>query len=164
MPAANDDAAELTFREAMRRLIGERWTVVWRTIPAAMAGESIEGVHDVRVASRRLRAAMDVAGDCFPRSWYRPLHRAAKDITRALGGVRDRDVLLESLLAERAAAPATEQPGIDGLIARIEAERTEARADMEQFLRELLAGPVPAATGRRFRAEGDAVATVEDAS
>jgi hypothetical protein len=147
------------FQETMKALIAERWNAVWRAIPVALEGTDIEGVHDVRVASRRLRAAMDIAAPVFPRGWYRSLHRAAKEITGALGEVRDRDVLLESLLAERESAPLAEHPGIDRLIARVERERAEARVEMERFLDDLVSGPLPREVERRFRmteASGDA--------
>ena len=135
---------------AMRDLIAHRWGEVWRAVPVALAGEDIEGVHDVRVASRRLRAAMDVAAGCFPASWYRPLHKAAKEITGALGEVRDRDVLLEALAADRAAAPTAEHPGLDRLNERIERERVAARAEMERFLRDVLERGLPSEAARRF--------------
>lgn len=138
------------YRAAMRELIARRWGEVWRAVPVALAGTDIEGVHDVRVASRRLRAAMDVAGDCFPAGWYRPLHRAAKEITGALGGVRDRDVLIEAWSEERTTASAAERPGIDRLLARVEAERVVARAEMERFLADLIERGVPTEAARRF--------------
>lgn len=141
---------DLAYRAAMKSLIAERWAEVWRTVPVALAGEDIEGVHDVRVASRRLRAAMDVAVECFPASWYRPLHRAAKEITTALGEVRDRDVLLLALTAERDEAPAAERPGITRLVDRIERERLAARAEMEAFLRRVLSSDVPNDVVTRF--------------
>ena len=141
---------EQSYRSAMRELIAHRWGEVWRAVPVALAGEDIEGVHDVRVASRRLRAAMDVAAGCFPASWYRPLHKAAKEITGALGEVRDRDVLLEALAADRAAAPAAEHPGLDRLNERIERERVAARAEMERFLRDVLERGLPSEVTRRF--------------
>jgi Ppx/GppA phosphatase family/CHAD domain len=144
------NAADSSFRETMRALIGERWRIVWEAIPVALEGTSIEGVHDVRVASRRLRAAMDVAEPAFPQKWYKRLHQTAKEITGALGEVRDRDVLLEALRADRSAAPAAEHPGIDRLIDRVEHERVAARADMERFLRQLLDGPLPCELERRF--------------
>lgn len=143
-----------SFCDAMRALIGERWEVVWKTIPAAIEGSDIEGVHDVRVASRRLRAAMDVGVVCFPSKWYKPLHRAAKEITSALGEVRDRDVLIEALRADRATAPVTEHPGIDRLIARVERERVLAREQMEAFLESLIAGPLWSDVERRFAEPG----------
>ena len=147
---SRDDRQEGEFAAAMRKRIGERWGAVWKAVPVALAGEDIEGVHDVRVASRRLRAAMDVAVECFPAEWYRPLHRTAKAITGALGEVRDRDVLLEALAARRAEAAPPERPGIDRLISRVERERTAARAEMERFLQGLLEGDIPGEAARRF--------------
>lgn len=139
-----------TYRDAMRALIGQRWEDVWTAVPRAAAGTDIEGVHDVRVASRRLRAAMDVAAPAFPASWYKPLHTLAKDITSELGEVRDRDVMLEHLTAERDAAPPNERPGIDRLIARIDRERVAARTEMERFLGELESRGMREETRRRF--------------
>jgi hypothetical protein len=67
--SGSSQPAEPDFRETMKALIAEGWANVWRTIPAALDGTDIEGVHDVRVASRRLRAAMDIAAPIFPRRW-----------------------------------------------------------------------------------------------
>ncbi|MEZ4506447.1 MAG: CHAD domain-containing protein [Thermomicrobiales bacterium] len=139
-----------TYRDAMRALIGARWEDVWKAVPRAVEGTDIEGVHDVRVASRRLRAAMDVAAPAFPASWYKPLHTLAKEITSELGAVRDRDVMLEYLRAEREAAPPNERPGIDRLIARVDRERVAARAEMESFLANLAERNIREETRRRF--------------
>jgi hypothetical protein len=144
------EAGDRSFRETMRALIAERWQTVWEAIPAALEGTDIKGVHDVRVASRRLRAAMDVAAPAFRGKWYKSLQRTAKEITGALGEVRDRDVLLEALRADRSAAPLAEHPGIDRLIERAECERVAARVEMERYLRQLLDGPLRSELERRF--------------
>jgi hypothetical protein len=141
---------DVGFREAMKALIAARWQAVWDAIPAALEGADIEGVHDVRVASRRLRAAMDTAAPVFPQRWYRQLHKVAKSITSALGEVRDRDVLLEAMQRDRRNAPLAERPGIDRLIERVERERIAARAEMERFLNDLLSGPEAGEIDRRF--------------
>ena len=141
---------EQSYRSAMKELIATRWGAVWEAVPAAIAGDDVEGVHDVRVASRRLRAAMDVAAGCFPAGWYRPLHRLAREITGALGEVRDRDVMLEFLIAERETAPPEEQPGIDRLIERVSREREEARERMLAFLTDLQERGASSETARRF--------------
>lgn len=145
-----------TYRTAMRSLIGVRWEEVWKAVPRAAEGTDIEGVHDVRVASRRLRAAMDVAAPAFPASWFKPLHSAAKEITSELGEVRDRDVMIEYLTAAREQAPPNERPGIDRLITRIERERTAARAEMEAYLKKLAEEGLRDETRRRFPAESSA--------
>jgi exopolyphosphatase/pppGpp-phosphohydrolase len=144
------EAPAESFRETMRALIAERWDAVLAAIPIALAGTDIEGVHDVRVASRRLRAAMDVAAPAFPRKWYKSLHWTAKEITDALGAVRDRDVLLEALKADRRAASQAEHPGIDRLIDHVERERAAARAEMERYLGRLIDGPLQGELERRF--------------
>ena len=142
------------YAEAIAALIAQRWSDVWNAVPAAIAGDDSEGVHDVRVASRRLRAAMDVAVDCFPAGWYKPLHAAAKEITGALGEVRDRDVLLEFLAEERASVPAQERPGLDRLVAKIGRERDVARAAMIAFFSTLNERGIESEAARRFAAGG----------
>jgi CHAD domain-containing protein len=134
----------------MRELIAARFSAVWTALPVAIEGVDREGVHDVRVASRRLRAAMDVAADSFPDPWYARLHRSAKEITAELGEVRDRDVLLEFLGEERNRVPANEKVGLDRLIGRIEREREVARIHMLSFLAELENDGVIAESIRRF--------------
>ncbi len=153
-----------SYESAMRNLIARRWAAVWAAVPAAVAGEDIEGVHDVRVASRRLRAAMDVAVACFPAGWYAPLHRVAKEITGSLGEVRDRDVMIESLAKARKKAPAKERPGIDHLIARLERERDTARAEMVRYLDDLMSGDVPREVEARFGPETAPATSTKDAA
>jgi len=141
--------------DAMRDAIATHWAAVWKAVPAVIASDEPEAVHKVRVASRRLRAAMDVAPACFPRKWYRPLHKTAKAITRALGEVRDRDVLLEALARERDGASDTARPGIDYLITGLKRERKQARKAMLRFLATLESERIPKETRRRFpRAKG----------
>jgi triphosphatase len=149
------DDETVTYREAMRELIGERFGHVWKAIPVAIEGADPDGVHDVRVASRRLRAAMDVAGGCFPESWFAPLHKTAKAITASLGAVRDRDVLLEFLAVEHATAAASDRSGIERLIARVELERDAARDEMIAFLQSIEDSGARKESVRRFGASAD---------
>ncbi|MDQ3541364.1 MAG: CHAD domain-containing protein, partial [Chloroflexota bacterium] len=141
---------EQEYRSAMRDAIGTQWAAVWKAMPAVIAGEDPKAVHKVRVASRRLRAAMDVAADCFPRKWYRPLHKTAKRITQALGEVRDRDVMLEALARDRERATEPERRAIDHLIAGVKRDRKKARKAMVTFLTRLEGEGVRKKTKRRF--------------
>jgi len=145
-----DPAQEQEYRAAMRDAIGTQWAAVWKAMPTVIAGKDPEAVHRVRVASRRLRAAMDVAAECFPRTWYRPLHKTAKRITRVLGEVRDRDVMLEALARDRGRATGPERRAIDHLIADIKRDRKRARKAMVRFLAKLDTEGVRQRTKRRF--------------
>jgi CHAD domain-containing protein len=55
-------------------------------------GEDVECVHKMRVASRRLRAAMPLFRRCFPNKRFRKWLKQIKQITRFLGEARDLDV------------------------------------------------------------------------
>ena len=146
--------ADQSFRDGMKAIIGERWETLWKAVPAAIDGKDIEGVHDVRVASRRLRAAMDISQDAFPASWYKPLHKAAKEITSELGEVRDRDVQIEYLqeLLERSSPG--DRAGIQRLIDRLDRERMAARIEMVAYLESLETSGLVEDTRRRFPPPG----------
>jgi CHAD domain-containing protein len=129
------------------------WENVWNAMPAAIAGEDPEGVHAVRVASRRLRAGMATATGYFPQKWYRRLHETARDITGDLGAVRDRDVLLEALANIRSGRLSSqERTALDHLIARVTAERDAARQTLLAFVADLDMRGIRAETQRRFAA------------
>ena len=145
-----DARPDQQFAAAMNALIGERWRTFWKALPAAIANEDPEGVHQVRVASRRLRAAMDISDDSFPKQWYRPLHKTAKDVTSALGKVRDRDVQLEAFAKLWRRASAAERQGIDRLTARLEAERATAVDEMIAYLTKLDGSNAKRKSKRRF--------------
>jgi CHAD domain-containing protein len=59
--------------------------------------EDIEYIHRMRVASRRLRAALPLFKPCFPQKQYRRWMAEIAGITRALGEARDADVQIAFL-------------------------------------------------------------------
>jgi len=67
-----------------------------------------EIVHDLRVASRRVREALDYFQNSIPQDWYTRLSRLAKRITRNLGSLREVDVnlaMIQDLSKENAIHP-----------------------------------------------------------
>lgn len=67
--------------------------------PGVRLGEDPEELHDMRVATRRLRAALKLYADVLPRRAER-YERDLRHFARALGDVRDLDVHLERLSGE----------------------------------------------------------------
>ncbi len=92
--------------------------------PGVRQAEDIEFIHRMRVASRRLRAALPLFIDCFPKKQSDRWLNQIKSITRALGAARDADVQLELLkeLDEAATDPRV-RPGLRRLSLRIAQER-----------------------------------------
>lgn len=117
-----------TTAEAFSAVVAHLTLALVAHAPAAHAGETEAGVHQMRVALRRLRSALSV----FKR--VAPEQRAAvaaglKRLAGCLGPARDWDVFLGGRLAEVAAA----FPG-DG---RIEALRRDSQAEREAAYRSL---------------------------
>lgn len=138
------------FDEVMRALIAMCWRDLWKAMPSRKDLTDPEAVHEVRVASRRLRAAMDIGGDAGATRWYRRLHREAKRITQAFGALRDADVMLAALRAERESAPESDILGLDELIDRQEAIRTTALAEARRSLKQLKQRHIRQESRKRF--------------
>lgn len=62
----------------------------------ARGGADLDAVHDMRVASRRVREAMSLFGPLYPQREFKAWYRSVRTITRALGPVRDSDVFIDS--------------------------------------------------------------------
>jgi CHAD domain-containing protein len=69
----------------------------------------IERVHDMRVATRRLRAVLEVFAPCFPAKRYKAALRDVKALADALGARRDPDVHLEAMRAFGGVEPLVER-------------------------------------------------------
>jgi CHAD domain-containing protein len=79
----------------------------------------IERVHDMRVASRRLRAVLELFEPCFPKGDHKTVLRDVKALADALGERRDPDVHIEDMEAFARTVQAANRPGVEALVARL---------------------------------------------
>jgi CHAD domain-containing protein len=124
----------MRFADAALPVLQDRLRAVVDNEAGTREGSDIEHLHDMRVASRRLRAALTAFRDCFPAKNYRPVRAMAARLTRSLGAVRDLDVLLAELRKLNAKVSVEEQAGFHTLITALEAERAAARPLLLQTL------------------------------
>ena len=104
-----------------------------RQLPLAIQGNDT-GVHQARVASRRLREAVPVlAGDTKAR---RKAEKKIRKLTQALGTVREMDVTVQ-ILDEFAQTNALPRNALEDVRAHVIAERDRRRAVMLQRLRRI---------------------------
>ena len=115
-------------RSALTRLVDRRIRGLERHLPAAEAGDPV-GVHQARVASRRLREAVPVVAAGLPGVRRRKVTRRLRAITRALGGVREIDVSLDAL-GEEARATQGDAAALDAVRARLRGIRQARRGPM----------------------------------
>ncbi|HEX2413270.1 MAG TPA: CHAD domain-containing protein [Solirubrobacteraceae bacterium] len=96
----------------------------------------IERVHDMRVASRRLRAVLEIFEPVFPRGDFKTVLRDVKALADALGERRDPDVHIEAMEAFEGAVQATNRPGIETLVARLRARQAAGNDALRAALEE----------------------------
>jgi CHAD domain-containing protein len=85
------------FSDAAARMIRVRSEEVFEHADGVLDLGDVEPVHDMRVATRRLRAALEVFEPCFPRKRFRKALKRVKALADALGERRDRDVAVAFL-------------------------------------------------------------------
>ena len=70
---------------------------VAREIDGVRKAEDIERIHDMRVATRRMRSALALFEKCLPGKDSRKWNKQMRRVTRALGTARDTDVQMDFL-------------------------------------------------------------------
>ncbi len=97
-------------------------------------GEDIEELHDMRVATRRMRAAFEVFGDAFTPKAIKTHLKGLKATGRSLGRVRDLDVFMEKAQHYLDTLPDDHQADLVPLLDSWMQERETARMRMVAFL------------------------------
>ncbi len=115
-------------------------------VSGVRAADDIEAVHDMRVASRRLRAALDVFSPAFTDPQFPRFIRDVKGITDALGVARDLDVMIDDLEKLAASLPEEERRGVESLVDEKKRERERRQKDVLRALNEVEKRDL----GRRF--------------
>jgi CHAD domain-containing protein len=83
-------------RAAVLLLLKQRLTTLVEAMPAAQSGD-MRSVHQARVATRRLREALPVLRATVDNHALKTVRQQVKQMTRALGPVRELDVALAHL-------------------------------------------------------------------
>lgn len=120
--------------EGIARVLRTRFGEMYDLRGEALGHEDAKGVHDMRVASRRLRSALRDFGDFYERKGLP--RRRLKEVAAALGEVRDHDVAIDALGEMRPAAGDAASEGIEHLINERRELRERARARLGIVLAE----------------------------
>ena len=109
-------------------------------VEGVRAAEDIECIHRMRVATRRMRTALTLFSDCFPKQDYKKIQKDVRKVTRALGEARDLDVQLEVIEASLEEFPnPVFQPGIKRLKLRLTQRRAEVQQHVDAAMDKMLA-------------------------
>lgn len=129
---------------AGRIMMAQHAQKLYTHLPGVLSGDDPHDIHQMRVATRRLRASLQSTAAAYDPQTVDALRGRLRKLARVLGEVRDRDVLIKRLRADAAQIEAgddhaletviekletaNQQHELQAAIARIEAERAEAHA------------------------------------
>jgi CHAD domain-containing protein len=116
------------FRNAGARIVRVRADELFAHADGVLDTGDIERVHDMRVASRRLRAVLEIFAPCFPAAEFKGVLRDVKELADALGERRDPDVHIDAMRAFSSAAPAAARPGIARIVEDLRARQAAGNA------------------------------------
>src|SRR5262245_2683909 len=100
----------------------------------ALNGTDADGVHDMRVAARRLRSVLSDFTPYLRKNHMNSSLKEIKGIADALGEVRDHDVAIKALNALAKKAPAYVVKVLNQVVEERTGLREEARKDLEEVL------------------------------
>jgi CHAD domain-containing protein len=120
--------------DAARRVLSMRLGVVRDYLPLAVheSEKDPEHVHQLRVGTRRARAALDIFTCCLPAKVYRAAKKQLRDVRRAAGEARDWDVFLGSLVEREHRQNRRHRAGLDMLMGYALAQRAAAQDHLSQ--------------------------------
>ena len=115
VPASPGVKADDSLGEAGRKVLRMHLARMLKFEAGTISGEDTEDLHKMRVATRRMRAAWQVFEGAYRGKVERRYSRELRNVARALGEVRDIDVLLEGLDAYLGSLPEPGRAGMEPL-------------------------------------------------
>jgi CHAD domain-containing protein len=125
------------FAAAARRVVAIRAQEVWDHSGGVLDTADIERVHDMRVATRRLRAVLEIFAPCFPTKPHQSVLRDVKRLADALGRRRDPDVQIGLLEEYAQRAAGADRRGIVTLTEHFREVQAAGNADLAEALKEI---------------------------
>lgn len=123
-----------TAGEVVRLAVGADVARLVQHDPIARIGEDPEGVHQARVAARRLRSQFETFAPVMKHSHCESLVRDLRWLGRRLGAVRDADVLLDRLAGYVRTFDPREREDAIALLERLEADRSKSFLELTEAL------------------------------
>lgn len=120
--------------EAGRKVLLKNFVKMLNREAGSRTGENIEDVHQMRVAIRRMRSALGVFAPYFKDKSVAPYAKGLKKTGRALGPVRDLDVMIDDLGKYATNLNEEEAQAVQGIIDILDKRRVLAREDLNAWL------------------------------
>ena len=126
--------ATQSMEEAGRKVFVYHFNDLLKQDSGTRLGEDIEALHNMRVATRRMRAAVRIFENGFTPSALKFLKIGLKETAQFLGSVRDLDVFIEKVTVYQQELTIDKQTGLTPLLNHCYRQRNLARTKMLSYL------------------------------
>lgn len=134
LPSTPGIEADDPMSEAGRKTFLFHYQRMVHNEPGTRLGEDIEALHDMRVATRRMRAAFRIFGPYYKTKAVAAYGKGLKRTGRALGPVRDLDVFRAKTLGYLSTQPQSQQHDLDRFLVILQAHHDSARERMNTYM------------------------------
>lgn len=128
--------SDATLEQALAAVVGSCFAQISGNAECAFEGVDPEGVHQMRIGVRRLRAAFAAFSSLLPPEQIRIFRSELRWLASELGAARDLDVFTREI-----AAPIEQERGDDPAFKRLVEEAQALRADCHAQVRETVCSP-----------------------
>jgi len=122
---------------ASRAMISSRGDELMHTWELATKSYSLDAIHDLRVASRRLREAATLFASCYPVKRFSCIKTELKRLTKLLGCIRNTDEALLFFTPLRSSLPEPLIPSFGTYLAQLRRKRTTEHRYLEGQLEKM---------------------------
>ncbi len=121
--------------EAGRKILVHQFEIMLKNEPIVRSSDSTDAIHDMRVATRRMRSAIRLFSDYYKkRSPLTIFGRELKRIAATLGSVRDLDVFNGKIKDYLETLPEDQRAGLQSLRHGLKADEDHARHVLNDLL------------------------------
>ena len=121
----------------LRKILRTRFNEMYSYEKGTIEGRDIEYLHDMRVSSRRVQAALKIFRGTFPNKKFKNVYLKLRTLIRALGEVRHYDVLIDMLIKYRTKLNEKDCKAFDLLIIRQNTIREQKRKVLINIMKQL---------------------------
>ena len=127
----------VSVKETLPKILQTRYNEMMSYEKGTLEGKNIDHLHDMRVSSRRLQAAMKIFRSAFPPKQYKQVYTLLRALIKMLGEVRHYDVFINELERYRDELTAREKPSLELLIVKQNSLRSQKRKLLNTYLKQL---------------------------
>jgi len=123
-----------TLAEAGRKMMLANFIEMKKHEAGSLTGEDIEDVHQMRVATRRMRSIFRLLKAHYKSKTIQPFMAQLKVIASHLGAVRDLDVMIDNLEKHQKNVDASQKSAVAAIIQQLDKKRSKARKRLQELV------------------------------